>query len=534
MKTIQHSDSNARKIPSSGAFVTFFKSLFGSGLLALPNVLGRVGLVLGVVVYFIVAVGCALSCYLLLRAREVTSQYLLGNHDQQLHQHHLVTYGDLADILLGHSMAKITRWSIIVQNVLFTAGLIIVICENLSDIIRLWTGNDEQHHNEIGIDNNDDLSSRQYIGLFLFPIVVGLLQIPWLQDMWYISALGLFVYAIGVIGSTLYSAFSTILVTSDDATVGTEDVRSMPNDIWEVKWDGVRTFVGSAVYALEGINLAMPTVHSMRHPSEAKSVVCGGILLYGCLTLIFAAVGYAGGLGGGPGTGESPEECDVVTKCITPQSLETTIQVALSVAMLLSVPVMLYPSTEMLEVMLTDRRKQHIKEMDCGKCPTYLTQLSLVEVNQHEGNNYASSHLNENQVPLTDFGNDMTKEMTSIPTPKVGYASIENDTATKEDTNAHEFSQDKSWTLRIFLAVLTVGLGTVTKSFTYFSGFVGAVCLSFVGFVLPPLLYFRAMEKANLIVSRPMQCSMMILTLFGYYSIVIGGLSSFGDLIKSF
>ena len=66
-------DSNARKASSPLAFVVFFKSLFGAGLLALPNVLGRVGLVLGAVLYLAVALGCSFSCYLLIRAREITA-----------------------------------------------------------------------------------------------------------------------------------------------------------------------------------------------------------------------------------------------------------------------------------------------------------------------------------------------------------------------------------------------------------------------------------------------------------------------------
>ena len=74
-------DSNARKAPSSLAFVTFFKSLFGAGLLALPNVLGKVGLALGAIIYLGVALGCSFSCYLLLLARDITARYVLEHEE---------------------------------------------------------------------------------------------------------------------------------------------------------------------------------------------------------------------------------------------------------------------------------------------------------------------------------------------------------------------------------------------------------------------------------------------------------------------
>ena len=59
----------------------------------------------------------------------------------------------------------------------------------------------------------------------------------------------------------------------------------------------------------------------MRDPSKSIFVVCSATMLYGLVTLVFGAIGYAGGLGGGDGTGKTSEECDVVTNCITPDSL---------------------------------------------------------------------------------------------------------------------------------------------------------------------------------------------------------------------
>mmetsp|Transcript_31680 Transcript_31680/g.92923 ORF Transcript_31680/g.92923 Transcript_31680/m.92923 type:complete len:534 (+) Transcript_31680:34-1635(+) len=521
-------DSNARKTSSPLAFVVFFKSLFGAGLLALPNVLGRVGLILGAVIYLSVALGCSFSCYLLLRAREITSELIEGNatrppasatsrlfggdhnsrhlklNERQTKssdkRHHLVTYGDLADALLGNAMATATRWTIIILNVLFTAGLVIIICENLGSFVP-------DNSNIADDENHNIMSGRHKVGLLLLPLVSVLVQIPWLQDMWIISMLGLAVYTGGVIGSSFFSAFWTILF-------GDVSGRNLPTDLWELKWDGVPAFMGNAVYALEGINLALPTVHAMQNPSDATRVVCGSVVLYGVVTLMFASIAYAGGLGGGDGTGLSAEECDVSTKCITPLMLQSLIQITLSLAMLLSIPVMLYPSTEMLEVMLTDR----------------LEKKAESHAKWRQANN-ANSGVELHEFARRESETELLVGKQGVSNSSVvGYTSIDSVIfATDEE---QEFSQDRSWKLRLFLSSLTVMLGTVMRSFTHFSGFVGAVGLSFAGFVLPPLLFLRAHEAANLPLRWPMLVGMAFLVIFGIFNMAAGGVASIRGIVE--
>jgi hypothetical protein len=257
----------------------------------------------------------------------------------------------------------------------------------------------------------------------------------------------------------------------------------------------------------------------MQHPSDSTWVVCGTVMLYGFVTLVFGAVGYAGGLGGGEGTGKTPQQCDVVTNCITPVSLQLTIQIALSIALLLSIPVMLYPSTEMLEVMLTDRKEQR-------KATGYDSHKAEVPSVELRGDD-ASKRL------IVQAGG--TKKDEDCYSHEITYGTNSNKKdGVMVDTESDEFSQDKSWKLRVFLAILVVTMGTVTKSFTHFSGFVGAVGLSFAGFVLPPLLYLRAMQQAALSIDMPKQVGMAVLALFGVCNMVVGGVSSFIALVESF
>ena len=405
-------------------------------------------------------------------------------------------------------MASVTRWTIIILSFLFTVGLVIVICENMVSVLN-WEDGD---------------AARQATRLALFPLVAAMLQIPWLQDMHIISALGLVVYSVGVVGSTIYSAIITIRSGGNN-----EYGMAMPEDMWEIKWEGTTTFVGSAIYAMEGIMLALPTLHSMQHPEDAIPVVCGSLMLYGFVTLVFASVGYAGGLGGGPGTGHEPEECDLVTICIIPPLLKTVIQIALSISMLLSIPVMLYPTTEMLEVMLTDKKER--KEEGQNKTP-FVPELPIVDYNRGSG-----LGKNQRQGGEISLGQDKPSHPdrtgNSDGGPYGNEYTCDPDTFKHNSYSTDEFSQEKNWKLRLFLAISVVYLGAATKSFTMYSSVIGDVGLTFAGFVLPSLIYVKATEQAGLTISRPFKGCLVLLVAFGIFNMVFGGIGALKDLIKA-
>ena len=88
----------------------------------------------------------------------------------------------------------------------------------------------------------------------LFPIIHGLLQVPSLTELATISTVGLVTYAVGCIGSMLYSA--VVLTDGHPFT-------DQPDDMWVTKWSGIPVYVATTIYCIEGINLALPTVCSI-------------------------------------------------------------------------------------------------------------------------------------------------------------------------------------------------------------------------------------------------------------------------------
>eukprot|EP00957_Ditylum_brightwellii_P133467 10175560-Ditylum_brightwellii.AAC.1 len=330
---------------NTAAFVTFLKALFGAGLLAQPSILGEVGLTLGIVAFIVIAVGCTFACYVLLQARSL-AQHIQEAKDKESGmkngQNNLVTYGDLARTLLGNKMAIITTFTIVTIHVFFASGMVNVAVTNLATFFE-W---DEGEKEEV---------AHRALSCILLPIIVLLLQIPRLADLFFISAAGLIVYMVGCIGSLLYAVFRA-------------KERHTPEDMWETNWEGIPYFVASTVYAIEGINLALPTVNSMEDTSKAVPVVCFGVMSYGLMSLSIAVFGYINGIGGGDDR-HDPEECRDVSYCLSSENLRNIHIVSLAIALICTLPVILYPSTEMLEIFFFNQRKQkkRLKEEKLAK-----------------------------------------------------------------------------------------------------------------------------------------------------------------------
>ena len=121
--------------------------------------------------------------------------------------------------------------------------------------------------------------------------------------MFSVSAVGLGIYFVGCVGTMLLSA---TIVNNGGGSHDSGDGQS--NEMWEWKWRGIPAFVASTVYAIEGINLALPTAntivgdYSKKEHQFSVGLVMAAVFSYGALTLAIAWVGYIGGLGGGPGT----------------------------------------------------------------------------------------------------------------------------------------------------------------------------------------------------------------------------------------
>ena len=353
----------------------------------------------------------------------------------------LVTYGDVAKYLAGPTFAQLMIFTIVSVHLMFASGMLHIAIENLCYIAGwdrlgfsytdvMYTGDDyypnyygsmrrhleSESNDHSGSKSNDnshsgshsqdnrvwqsinieeaeeeyakwegpDFIGRLAMASLLFPIIHGLLQIPSLKELATISTMGLVTYALGCVGSMMYSA----VVLSDF-----QPFMDRPDDLLQFKWSGIPTYVATTIYAIEGINLALPTVNTLEGSDRAGNflkkkgekegdktnssikMVVTAVFCYGCVTLFVSWMGLAGGLGGGIGTIHEQEGCRDVTYCLNSVKVQYVYMLSLGVALVLTLPVILYPSTEMLEIWLDERadekRRKLEAEADANNVPNY-------------------------------------------------------------------------------------------------------------------------------------------------------------------
>ncbi|CAB9525561.1 expressed unknown protein [Seminavis robusta] len=404
----------SQKVQSSNitAFVTLLKALFGVSLLSSPRVLGETGLVLGVLVYSLIVTACMGSCWCLLQARDkvatasssspetsttATRPSLLTATSSSISatttlSANAITYGDLGLSLLGVKQSVMINFLIVSLHICFGAGLVSSSMHQIA-IVLGWDIVDDQYSDSQYENNNDSqeeegeeeeeqqdavwMAGRWILAAILFPLISALLQFRNIKGLFWVCFAGLLVFLVGCVGTMVYS---TILVDNDgDGSL----IWDLPDDAFVFKWGGIPDFVASTLCAMEGINLALPIANSYLASATLKSenknyqsasaeipkkslisVVTSAIGAFGAMTLLISIFGYSSGLGGGEGTkydkgsDDDNADCRTVAYCLDSELLSNVHRLSLAAALILTLPIILYPSLEMIEKWAEERHRQ--------------------------------------------------------------------------------------------------------------------------------------------------------------------------------
>lgn len=570
----------------------------------------------------------------------------------------LITYGDVVKYLAGERASVFIIFTVVAVHLMFASGMVHLAVENLCYVIGMnrlgWSvveqeyiydddrankfnyyqytfnsnddyngGNDDFYNDDYNnarflnsgsnsrsgdVDQTEqmylqwrgaDFAERLTMATMLFPLILLLLQIPSLRELYTISSIGLFSYAFGCIGTMMYVSF---VKTSG------HPFQDHPEDIWTTKWSGIPTYVATTVYAIEGINLALPTVISVEgiqrvwkrgkessnselkgssllggneengsrgdmRPDLSVYIVCGAVFFYGFITLIVSWLGLAGGLGGGLGTLHEESGCRDVTYCLNSSGARFVYMISLAVALILTLPVILYPSTEMLEIWLDEREEKRRKRMedalptledenDQPKDESKLKNLvqasrqkSILQV-RDDDDTLGSPKSNSSEFELVDVQNMGSKEHSLPPQQQISETLVVNTQAieVKEQMkeNVSPMGADESvvsaskgrsisnsrtnprmrrvkyWKVRMFLAGTIIVIGTIEGSFPQVlkvAEVIRGVGLSILGLIFPPLLYMSAVGGRF---GTLMATAMSLLVGLGLFNIVLVLMSAFG------
>lgn len=213
-------------------------------------------------------------------------------------------YEELAGIVFGPKGFRVVQIIMAGLTLIYCSGFVIVISSSLNDVF--------------------DQVSRGLWCLIVFPVLLGLSWLPQMKDLWVVSIFGLFTYLLGVIGSTLY--YSSHHYTPSPETT-------------ELKWNGLPRFFGTAVYALEGINLTLPVASSMKSIRKPPLVMTLGVLGFSIITAYYSAYAYGAGLG----------SCDIIVECLGRGRVVDIVRLALALSLIATHPVYLIVASEIFE-----------------------------------------------------------------------------------------------------------------------------------------------------------------------------------------
>ena len=310
-----------------------------------------------------------------------------------------ITYGDLGRTLLGAKQSTMINFLIVSLHICFGAGLVATSMHQIA-ILLDWEDDydtsastsasdySSEYNNNGSNDSNGETNTNQvevYLGgrcilaCVFFPVIAILLQFRNIKDLFWVCLAGIVVFVLGCVGTMLYS---TTLVDNDgDGSVFWD----IPQDAFVWKWSGIPNFVASTLCAMEGINLALPIAnHYLANaPISSKNlyinnkpgvlgyhsqtlspipVVTSAVTCFGIFSLIVAYFGFLSGHGGGTTKNGNDDEdqvnCAFVAHCLDSDLLETIHRLSLTVALVLTLPIILYPSLELLERWADERYRQ--------------------------------------------------------------------------------------------------------------------------------------------------------------------------------
>ncbi|KAF9974731.1 neutral amino acid transporter [Actinomortierella ambigua] len=276
------------------------KAFVGTGVLFLPKAFLHGGLAFSCFMLAFVAIVCCISFLMLVQVRLVIRE----------------SFGDMGLVLYGKWMRWAILFAVAISQIGFCCAYLIFVSQNIDAIVQTFT-----RCTFTGIE------SKYYILLTL----VVLLPLVLIRRMSILSFPSM-VSNIFIVLSIVYLWYYTINNMVDH---GVGPNLSMFNS------DDFALFIGTAVFSYEGIGLVIPITESMAEPEKFPKVLAMTIAV---VTLFFMSVGALGYLAFGSNT-----QTIVILNLPVTSGWTITIQILYSLAIILSVPLMLSPASKILE-----------------------------------------------------------------------------------------------------------------------------------------------------------------------------------------
>ncbi|KAF8969229.1 transmembrane amino acid transporter protein-domain-containing protein [Flammula alnicola] len=280
------------------AVLMLLKSFVGTGVLFLGKAFFNGGILFSALLFVFIACISLYSFLLLVKTKFVVSG----------------SFGDMGGALYGPWMRYLILGSIVVSQMGFVGAYTIFVAENLQAFV-------------LGVTQCVKLIPVQY---FILIQLVVFLPLALVRDLAKLSTTAL-VADVFILAGLIYIFGSEISIIADR---GIADVKLFnPKDF--------PLFVGTAVFSFEGIGLVIPITDAMREPHKFPKALTGVMMF---LMVLFGGAGALAYLTFGS------DIQTVVLVNLNPRSkMVQSVQFLYACAILLSVPLQLFPAVRILE-----------------------------------------------------------------------------------------------------------------------------------------------------------------------------------------
>lgn len=259
-------------ISASQAALALFKAILGPSILFLPAAVKNAGL-LSATIVTLLSGGVAIWCMLL----------VLDSADHLRRQGHTINgMGDIGHAAFGVLGRVAVDVSIILAQLGFCTAYCVFVGENVQAVIFESYGGKPGRRGEGAPCNLPGLlGEERLVFILILAIMPLLIPFTWIRRIKYFTWSNI-VATVLVIGSTLYMLF---VFVSHLAANG-------PKHVELFQLQGSLTYLGTAMYAFEGIGVLLPVERSMANPKALPAVVCWTVGGACVLQVVFASLAY--------------------------------------------------------------------------------------------------------------------------------------------------------------------------------------------------------------------------------------------------
>mmetsp|Transcript_22984 Transcript_22984/g.63978 ORF Transcript_22984/g.63978 Transcript_22984/m.63978 type:complete len:643 (-) Transcript_22984:9-1937(-) len=496
------------------AFLHLVKGYVGPGCLSLPWAVSQLGLTAGIAAVFFMALWSSYNCWLVVQLKN--KQLLLQEQQQQQQQrnstnnHKPITYPDVSQWLCGRHAYEVTQIAICVQQLAICTVFVSFVGTNLEALLQHYT-------------MESSSLPREHVLALTLPAILALSLLPDLSSLAPITALGttLLLAGLAVLGVVV------VVVAGGDKNDMNDhnDTQQRQDDdaTSSFHWSTAPLALCAILYSYEGICLILP-VESAMTPDGVRRRHFGTTFIAAMTTaaVIFAVVAGScvaafGKVSNGSITAFLLQEyssSDDDNRHIFNLILVANALVSLSV--LVTYPLQLFPAVELVERWLQQRHRQRsnrnssLNEVEVlsldGDDETGNSRgiESLAEPNnndlhstrtrqQHERGNPYQSQLSLKTVETT-ASSSSSSNPSNNGTHNNNRDHVDDDEPDGIMMNTHN-SPSFFYTTRIGLVMVTFLIATLIPNVQTLISLAGAVAGSSTALLIPPVLQIAWLKK---------------------------------------